>query len=96
LVVAEDGLDAIKQLKGRIINLVLLDVEMPRLSGEQTLTMIRQDPELRHTPVVMVTGRADAEFVRRIASLGVDGYLVKPVTAAALLARIEHVARKTA
>jgi two-component system chemotaxis response regulator CheY len=58
--------------------------------------MIRQDPELRHTPVVMVTGRADAEFVRRIASLGVDGYLVKPVTAAALLARIEHVARKTA
>jgi two-component system chemotaxis response regulator CheY len=96
LVVAEDGLDAIKQLKGRIINLVLLDVEMPRLSGEQTLAMIREDPELRSTPVIMVTGRADAEFVRRIASLGVDGYLVKPVSAAALLARIEHVARKIA
>lgn len=93
---AADGISALEQLKIRAADLVLLDVEMPRMNGLDTLRAIRSDPGLRALPVIMVTGRADAGFIQQLAGLGVDGYLVKPVTAAALGARIEAVLQKKA
>lgn len=93
---AEDGEKAVAQLRAKSIDLVLMDSEMPRMTGAEALMIIRNDQKLRATPVIMVTGRADAEFVQRAAKLGIDGYLVKPVSAAALAARIDVVLRKIA
>jgi|CXWL01.1.fsa_nt_gi two-component system chemotaxis response regulator CheY len=91
---AEDGVGALAQLRARPIDLVLLDAEMPRMTGVETLTAMRADNALRTIPVIMVTGRADVEFVQSAARLGIDGYLIKPVSASALGVRIEAIAKK--
>lgn len=91
---AADGEEALSRLRVRTCDLVLLDAEMPRLNGLETLSVIRADPGLRGVAVIMVTGRADAAFVGKLAELGVNGYLVKPVTAATLGARIDAALRK--
>lgn len=92
IITATNGVEALKILRGRMIDLVLLDVEMPVMGGLAMLTEVRADPKLRDTPVIMVTARADAGFVQAIQPLGVTGYLVKPVTAAALRACMARVA----
>jgi two-component system, chemotaxis family, chemotaxis protein CheY len=92
---AEDGAKALAHLRARDHDLVLLDAEMPRMNGIETLTAIRGDEQLRGLKVIMVTGRADADFVRRLAELGIEGYLVKPVSTATLAARIDAVMRKS-
>jgi two-component system chemotaxis response regulator CheY len=84
VVTASNGVEGLRILRGRMINLVLLDVEMPVMGGFEMLSEVRADPKLQATPVIMVTARADAGFVQAIQPLGVLGYLVKPVTAAAL------------
>lgn len=93
---AEDGVRALAQLQAHPADLVLLDAEMPRMNGVETLAAIRSSPDLRELKVIVITGRADAAFVKRIVELGVDGYLVKPVSGMALAARIDAALRKTA
>lgn len=90
---AEDGVRALEVLDYRPIDLVLLDAEMPRMDGIETLRAIRASAKFGKLPVIMVTGRANAEFVRDTKELGVSGYLLKPVTAAALGARIDAITR---
>ncbi|MEZ5995551.1 MAG: response regulator [Hyphomonadaceae bacterium] len=93
---AVNGAEALKIVRGRLIDLVLLDVEMPVLNGFETLKAMREEAELAKVPVIMVTARADASFVRAIMPMQVSGYLVKPVTGAALKACIDRVlARRT-
>ncbi len=66
------------------------------MNGIETLKAIRGDEKLRGLKVIMVTGRADADYVRRLAELGIEGYLVKPVSTATLAARIDAAMRKSA
>ena len=86
---AEDGEAALALLRRNNFDLVLLDAEMPRMSGMATLQSIRAAPGLTALPVVMVTSRADTDFVRHCAESGVDGYLIKPFAPAALGAHID-------
>lgn len=86
---AEDGVEALKMLEKRRFDLVLLDAEMPRLSGLEALAAIRRRPEFAALPVIMVTGRADEHFVRTALQQGISGYVVKPVSATTLGARID-------
>jgi two-component system, chemotaxis family, chemotaxis protein CheY len=95
-IVAEDGVEALGKLKTHAVDLVLLDAEMPRMGGVEMLAAVRAEATLAKVSVIMVTGRADADFVRSVAQHRIDGYLVKPVSAAALGARIEAVLRKIA
>jgi len=88
---AANGSDALKALREQAIDLVLMDVEMPVLNGFQALKAMREDAALARIPVVMVTSRADAAFVSSIKPLFVSGYLVKPVTGAALKMCIDRV-----
>lgn len=93
---AVNGVEALKIARGRIIDLVLLDVEMPLMNGFETLKAMREDPDLGTLRIIMVTGRADANFVRAIAPLRPSGYLVKPVTAVAIKAAIDRAFARTA
>jgi CheY-like chemotaxis protein len=84
LFVAGDGEEALRLLRGREFprerRLVLLDLNMPRMSGIEFLREIRADPELRSLPVVVLT-TSDAERDKVDAyDLNVAGYLIKPVT----------------
>lgn len=64
--------------------LILLDVGLPRVDGFQILTHLRLHPQTSQIPVVLVTARTDERDIRRGLSLGVDGYLSKPISVKAL------------
>ncbi len=91
--VAADGGSALELARKRRPDLVLTDYMMPRVSGRELLAEIRADPELRATPVILLTARAGTEA--RIESLeaGADDYLAKPFDEAELLARIRSLLR---
>jgi CheY-like chemotaxis protein len=65
--------------------LLLLDLKLPRRTGHEVLAWLRQEPELRRLPVVMLTSSREIEDVNRAYDLGVNSYLVKPVGPDALV-----------
>lgn len=70
---------------------ILLDYNMPIMDGFEVLTRLRQDPDLKATPVIMMTTLSDRETVTKIARLGVRDYLVKPFKEELLLERLGRV-----
>ena len=87
VVAAADGVAALDVLRTRRIDLVVTDVMMPRLDGLGLLREIRSDELLRGTPVVLLSARAGPEAAVGALEAGADDYVVKPFTAAELLAR---------
>ncbi|MEG4066352.1 response regulator [Microcoleus sp. Pol11C2] len=65
--------------------IILLDLKLPRRSGHEVLLWLRQQPELKRLPVVMLTSSRQTPDVKRAYDLGVNSYLVKPVGFASLL-----------
>ena len=84
LFVASNGLEALEQLRGQMIprdrRIVLLDLNMPKMNGIEFLQELRRDPELRVTPVVVLTTSNDERDRIEAYNLNVAGYLLKPVT----------------
>lgn len=76
---AVDGMDALKLMNTINVDLVLTDLEMPRMNGLEFTQAIRIWPEKEHIPVVMVTSRSTRKHRELAAQEGVDGYLTKPV-----------------
>ncbi|CAA6825862.1 MAG: Signal transduction histidine kinase CheA (EC [uncultured Thiotrichaceae bacterium] len=76
---AVDGMDALKLMNDTTVDLVLTDLEMPRMNGLEFTQAIRIWPEKEHIPVVMVTSRSTRKHRELAAQAGVDGYLTKPV-----------------
>ncbi|MGE4220286.1 MAG: response regulator [Alphaproteobacteria bacterium] len=74
-----DGLDALTRLRSGAapVDLIVADVEMPRMDGFQLLQALKSDAHLSTVPVVLMTSRADPDDVRRGLELGADAYLVK-------------------
>jgi len=72
-------------------DMILLDIELPDVSGLQILSRIRKHPKMRAIPVLMVTSRAEMADVARGMSLGANGYLSKPVTVESLRAVMKQI-----
>ena len=72
------GTIALQRLREEAFDLVLLDVIMPELDGYQVLTEIKQDPSLKHIPVIMVSALDDIASVVRCIESGAEDYLPKP------------------
>ena len=85
---AIDGEDALAKLRDRPADLVLADVMMPRMDGFALLAELRQDPLTRRLPVIMLSARANEEATVEGLDAGADDYLVKPFSAAELMARV--------
>ena len=75
---AKDGADAMLQLQDRIPDVMLLDIEMPRMDGFEVAKNIRSSSRLRHIPIIMITSRTGDKHRERAFSLGVDRYMGKP------------------
>ncbi|MFM7119180.1 MAG: response regulator, partial [Gammaproteobacteria bacterium] len=75
---AKDGVEAIALLETRRPDILLLDIEMPRMDGFEVLRHVRHAPRLADLPVVMISSRTGAKHRERAASLGVDHLLGKP------------------
>ena len=84
LFTAGNGLEALEMLRSdqlpRDRRLVLLDLNMPKMNGIEFLREVRQDPELRSTPVVVLTTSKGEEDIVRTYDLGVNSFVSKPVT----------------
>ena len=87
--VANSGMLAIKQAKRKNPDLILLDYEMPEWDGKKTLEEIRNDEELKDTPVVFLTAVADKTHIAKVLELRPSGYLLKPVEQQTLMDTIE-------
>ena len=75
---AKDGIDALQVLSEQTPDVILLDIEMPRMDGFEFTRTIKADPKNSHIPIIMITSRT-AEKHRNLAKeLGVDLYLGKP------------------
>ena len=84
------GLGALLKQHG-LPDMILLDIELPNVSGLQILTRIRKHPKMRASPVLMVTSRAEMADVVRGLSLGANGYLSKPVAVESLRATLRQI-----
>jgi chemosensory pili system protein ChpA (sensor histidine kinase/response regulator) len=89
VITAKDGLDAVEQLQDRIPDLMLLDIEMPRMDGYETATYVRNDPRLKNIPIIMITSRTGDKHRQRAMDIGVDRYLGKPYQEADLLRNVQ-------
>ncbi|MCH8226793.1 MAG: Hpt domain-containing protein [Proteobacteria bacterium] len=85
---AVDGLDAIEKLRERIPDLMLLDIEMPRMDGYELAQYIRADARLRHVPIVMITSRSGQKHRKKARDAGANAYLTKPYQEADLIAQV--------
>ena len=78
VVTAKDGIDALERLGERVPDLMLLDIEMPRMDGYELATQMKADPHLRDVPIVMITSRTGEKHRQRAFEIGVERYLGKP------------------
>ncbi|HYQ23901.1 Hpt domain-containing protein [Stenotrophomonas sp.] len=76
--VARDGVEALEQLEERVPDLMLLDIEMPRMDGYELATTMRADPRYKDVPIVMITSRSGDKHRQRAFEIGVQRYLGKP------------------
>ncbi len=92
IVLADSGYKCLELLqKKQEVDLILLDIQMPRMDGIKTLETIRSHPEWKDIPVIFLTAAADKNTVIRAGKLGVDGYIKKPFTPADLVERVNKV-----
>jgi len=88
---AENGLDAIEKAGREKPNLIITDLNMTYMDGIEFVKTMRADPARQELPILMVTTEADPEERERAMSVGVNGYLVKPVTAEVVIQNIRHI-----
>ena len=85
---ASDGIEALKIVDSNDIDIIVLDIMMPKMDGYTTLTEIRKN---YNTPVIMLSARADEYDKLQSFNLGVDDYVTKPFSPKELIARIKAV-----
>ena len=97
VVLAEDGFDALAKITDHAPDLIFVDIMMPRLDGYQTCALIKKNPRLKATPVIMLSSK-DGLFDRaRGRMVGSDEYHTKPFTKESLLRAVEtHLAHRFA
>jgi len=86
---AKDGVDASTQLQEVQPDIILLDIEMPKMDGFELATIVKSDPDLKHIPIIMITSRTGQKHKERALSIGVDDYMGKPFGEEMLLTSIE-------
>ena len=88
---ADDGNTALPMLVQGDFDFVVTDWNMPGMQGIDLLRAIRADDKLKHLPVLMVTAEAKKEQIVAAAQAGVNGYAVKPFTAATLKEKLDKI-----
>jgi twitching motility two-component system response regulator PilG len=90
VILAEDGFDALAKISDHQPRVIFVDIMMPRLDGYQTCALIKQNPQLKATPVIMLSSK-DGVFDRARGRLaGSDRYLTKPFTKEGLVQAVQE------
>lgn len=95
VIVAHNGIDAIKLAKREMPQLMLLDLMLPGMDGYDICKEIRKDPNLAGMPIIMITAKSE-EFDKILGlELGADDYITKPFSVRELMARVKAVLRRS-
>jgi len=95
VVTAKDGVDALQHLQEIIPDVMLMDIEMPRMDGFELTKNVRGDPLTAHIPIIMITSRTAEKHRNYAMELGVNAYLGKPFQEDELLGRIAGFIKKS-
>ncbi len=90
VVTAKDGVDAIEKLEEITPDIMLLDIEMPRMDGFEVATLVRHNERMSELPIIMITSRTGEKHRERAFLTGVNAYMGKPFQEAELLLNIEE------
>lgn len=100
LVITNDGVELLEYLaqqdetgRPQWPDLILLDLNMPRMDGREALSMIKSNPTLRSIPVVVLTTSSDERDIVKSYTLGANSYIKKPVNFSDLISIVEHLNR---
>ena len=93
VILAKDGIEALQDIATGAPDVVLLDLEMPRMDGFEVLAKLRSEPATRDLPVIVVTGREDIAAIDRAFEAGATSFLVKPINWRLLSYQIRYVLR---
>ncbi|MDR2535318.1 MAG: response regulator [Treponema sp.] len=85
---AKSGEIALSVLEGEKVDLILLDIEMPGMSGFEFLEKVKNNPGTQDIPVVFITSHAENELVRTASKFGIKDYIVKPILPETLTKRV--------
>lgn len=91
VILAKDGLDASAKLQERLPDIMLLDIEMPRMDGYEVATMVRNNEHMKHLPIIMITSRTGTKHKDKAMEIGVNRYLGKPYQEDELIENITQV-----
>ena len=89
VVTAGDGREALEKAAAEKPDLILLDTNMPVMNGHETLKALRADPELKHTPVIMLTARSAPEDITAASAYGIADYVTKPFDFSELMEKVQ-------
>ena len=90
VILAKDGVDALEKLQNELPDIMLVDLEMPRMNGFELVEHIRNTPKFSHLPVVMITSRTAEKHQETAKNLGVNAYLGKPYQEKELMDQMAH------
>jgi two-component system chemotaxis response regulator CheY len=88
---AGDGAEALERLRQEKVDVILTDVNMPRMDGEELMRRLSEDKELREIPAVVVSTDSTKPRILRMIGLGAQGYIAKPFSPEALREALEKV-----
>ena len=94
VITAKDGIDAEALLQEHTPDVILLDIEMPRMDGYELASRIRNDERIARIPIVMITSRTGEKLRAKAIELGINDYLGKPYQESQLLDAIEPLVGK--
>ncbi|MBI4128752.1 MAG: response regulator [Parcubacteria group bacterium] len=94
--IAEDGSEALEKMKGDSIDLVLLDIVMPKMDGLEVLQKMKGDPDMKSIPVILLTNLGQKEDVEKGLQLGAQEYIIKAhYTPTEVVAKVEALLKKS-
>jgi chemosensory pili system protein ChpA (sensor histidine kinase/response regulator) len=94
VITARDGVEATELMQERVPDLLLLDIEMPRMDGYQVAEYVRADARLRKVPIIMITSRAGKKHRDRGKQAGANAYLSKPYKESELIDEVRKLLRR--
>ncbi len=94
VITARDGVEAIEKMAEQVPDLVLLDIEMPRMDGYEVAQNMKADSRLQNVPIMMITSRTGDKHRQRAFDLGVERYLGKPYQEPELMHQVNEILRR--
>jgi DNA-binding response OmpR family regulator len=90
VVMARDGQEGVKKALKLKPDLILMDVIMPKLDGFEAVKRLREHPDTRRVPIIMVTSKAEAESMETGYEYGCSDYIIKPIDSNELVAKVQN------